>query len=285
MRAKDFNTGLRGVLFEAKHHARMGAAVWLYGWLVLRQTRQAGATGLVLGGRPVSYREIEDETGFPRRTLERWMRVLRRAGYVETQAVPAGVIVRITKAKKFPQDFPTLGHNERRFGRTGSTAYERQSRDNERFAAERVAGNYAEAADSPRHPDGRAGSADQAPAFASVQASATLAEADAAKLGALAASLAAGARRPAEGPTESRGDLGEHSREPKEFAGGIGSNTGSNTERSESRKPAFERSLPKTEPHEPGPPSGGGRFARRETREELVRRELQVGAGPEVRRK
>ncbi len=83
MRAKDFNTGLRGVLFEARHHAQMGAAVWLYGWLVLRQTRQAGATGLVLGGRPVSYREIEGEMGLPRRALERWMRVLRRAGYVE----------------------------------------------------------------------------------------------------------------------------------------------------------------------------------------------------------
>jgi hypothetical protein len=59
--------------------------------------------GLVLGGRPVSYREIEEETGFHPRTLERWMRVLRREGYIETIPTPAGVIVRITKAKKFPQ--------------------------------------------------------------------------------------------------------------------------------------------------------------------------------------
>jgi hypothetical protein len=103
VRAKDFNTGLRGVLFEARHYLRMGQAVWLYGWLVLRQTRQVGTMGLVLGGRPVSYREIEEETGFHPRTLERWMRVLRRAGYIETTPTPAGVIVRITKAKKFPQ--------------------------------------------------------------------------------------------------------------------------------------------------------------------------------------
>ena len=103
MRAKDFNTGLRGVLFEARHYLRMGQAVWLYGWLVLRQTRQLGTMGLVLGGRPVSYREIEEETGFHPRTLERWMRVLRREGYIETTPTPAGVIVRITKAKKFPQ--------------------------------------------------------------------------------------------------------------------------------------------------------------------------------------
>lgn len=103
MRAKDFNTGLRGVLFEARHYLRMGQAVWLYGWLVLRQTRQVGTMGLVLGGRPVSYREIEEETGFHPRTLERWMRALRREGYIETTPTPAGVIVRITKAKKFPR--------------------------------------------------------------------------------------------------------------------------------------------------------------------------------------
>jgi hypothetical protein len=101
MRAKNFNTGLRGVLFDAKHYQQMGQAVWLYGWLVLRQTRQEGTMGLVLGGRPVSYREIEEETGFARKTLERWMSVLRREGYVVTQSAPAGVIVRITKAKKW----------------------------------------------------------------------------------------------------------------------------------------------------------------------------------------
>lgn len=103
MRGKDFNTGLRGVLFEAQHYERMGAAVWLYGWLVLRQTHQSGSVGWVLGGSPISYREIEQETGFNRRTLERWMNMLRRHAYIETEAAPAGVIVRITKAKKFPQ--------------------------------------------------------------------------------------------------------------------------------------------------------------------------------------
>jgi hypothetical protein len=103
MRGKDYNAGLRGVLFEARHHRRMGAAIWLYGWLVLRQTHQQGDLGWVLGGAPVSYREIEEETGFNCRTLERWMHTLRRHGYIETVAAPAGVVVRITKAKKFPQ--------------------------------------------------------------------------------------------------------------------------------------------------------------------------------------
>jgi hypothetical protein len=103
VRDKDYNTGLRGVLFEARHHARMGAAVWLFGWLVLRQTFQSGPVGWVLGGKPISYREIEEETGFNRRTLENWMRLLRRHGYVETETAQGGVIIRIMKAKKFAQ--------------------------------------------------------------------------------------------------------------------------------------------------------------------------------------
>jgi hypothetical protein len=103
MRGKDYNAGLRGVLFEARHYERLGAAIWLYGWLVLRQTHQQGDTGWVLGGAPISYREIEEETGFNVRTFERWMRSLRQHGYIQTQAAPAGVIVRITKAKKYPQ--------------------------------------------------------------------------------------------------------------------------------------------------------------------------------------
>src|SRR5271155_2977746 len=103
MREKNYNTGLRGVLFEERHYARMGAAIWLYGWLVLRQTHQTGSTGWVLGGAPVTYREIECETGFNRRTLERWMSVLRRNAYVATEGAPGGVIVRILKAKKHLQ--------------------------------------------------------------------------------------------------------------------------------------------------------------------------------------
>lgn len=106
MREKNFNTGLRGVLFEARHYERMGAALWLYGWLVLRQTHQSGPDGWVLGGAPVSYREIEEETGFQRKTIERWMRTLRNQGYIETDATQRGVIIRIKKAKKFAQ--PTL---------------------------------------------------------------------------------------------------------------------------------------------------------------------------------
>lgn len=119
MREKNFNTGLRGVLFEAHHYERMGSAIWLFGWLVLRQTHQSGSVGWVLGGAPVSYREIEEETGFNCRTLERWMKTLRRHGYIETDAAPGGVVIRIAKAKKFPQPGRRFAEGVRKFAGAG----------------------------------------------------------------------------------------------------------------------------------------------------------------------
>ena len=115
MRDKNYNTGVRGVLLDAQHYEKMGSALWLYSWLVLRQTHQSGAIGWVLGGAPVSYREIEEETGFNRRTLESWFRKLRQGGYIETQAAPTGVIIRITKAKKFAQTARKIAEGTRRF--------------------------------------------------------------------------------------------------------------------------------------------------------------------------
>jgi len=120
MREKNFSTGLRGVLFEARHYAQMGSAVWLYGWLVLRQTHQSGDVGWVLGGAPVSYFEIEEETKFNRRTLERWMRDLRRAGYIQTTTVQGGLSIRITKAKKFPQAVRNSAEDVRRSAGSGT---------------------------------------------------------------------------------------------------------------------------------------------------------------------
>jgi hypothetical protein len=106
MRDKNFNTGVRGVLLDAGHYDRMGSAIWLYSWLVLRQTHQSGSIGWVLGGSPVSYREIEEETGFNRRTLEGWFRRLRREGYIETTAAPTGVVVSDNQGQKIFTDHP-----------------------------------------------------------------------------------------------------------------------------------------------------------------------------------
>src|SRR5271154_4601140 len=138
MRGKDYNAGLRGVLFEARHYEQMGAALWLYGWLVLRQTHQSGSIGWVLGGAPISYHEIEEETGFNPRTLERWMKTLRKHRYVETEAVPSGIRVRITKAKKFPQGGRNLADRLRKVAEgspQNRVATHSQSSSNQNFTA------------------------------------------------------------------------------------------------------------------------------------------------------
>lgn len=100
MRQKDFITGLRRVLLEARHDARTGSVVWWCGLLVLRPRHQSGGLGYVLGGSPLAYREIEEETGFNWRTLKGWILTLRSEGYIETQQDRGGVAVFIRKAKK-----------------------------------------------------------------------------------------------------------------------------------------------------------------------------------------
>jgi hypothetical protein len=231
MRGKDFNTGLRGVLFEAHHYERMGQAVWLYGWLVLRQTRQEGTMGLVLGGRPISYREIEEETGFSARTLERWMRVLRREGYVVTQATPSGVVVRITKAKKFPQGCANRRGAVRRFAGTGP-----------RFAGP-----------SPQSCGGLTMQAQQNTEEARrICSSYVVREKKAMQCGA------------------SDNHSGEDERQRSLFTENLS-------------KPPIRSAAPEEGPREAEAPRPF-RAWRRESREELVRRELCVGQGPEVRR-
>lgn len=147
MRGRNYNTGLRGVLFDSRHYARMGQAVWLFGWLVLRETRERDGIGFVLGGRPVTYREIEEETGFARKSLERWMRVLRRGGYIETTTAPGGVIVRILKAKKFARDAPN----------SGPKSFQQETRETRRSLWKSPAGNdpLLNFADAPLNNEGK----------------------------------------------------------------------------------------------------------------------------------
>jgi hypothetical protein len=116
VRGKHLNSGIRGGLWEVQHLQRMGRAVWLFGWLVHRQTREREGVGLVLGGSPLTYRMISEDTGMAVRTLKRWMACLVRAGYVHVSHVAhKRMIIQIAKAKKFgpqqlrfPQTMPTF---------------------------------------------------------------------------------------------------------------------------------------------------------------------------------
>lgn len=102
MRGKHLNSGIRGGLWEDEHFQRMGPSVWLFGWLVHRQTRERDGIGLVLGGSALTYEIISQDTGIAPRTLKRWMARLVRTGYVSvTHTAHKRMVIRISKAKKF----------------------------------------------------------------------------------------------------------------------------------------------------------------------------------------
>jgi len=103
LRGKNLNCGIRGGLWDEAHLERMGPAVWLFGWLVHRQTRERNGVGLVLGGSPLTYDMIQGDTGYSRRTLQRWLADLRTGGYVRVRRTcHSRMIIEVLKAKKFP---------------------------------------------------------------------------------------------------------------------------------------------------------------------------------------
>jgi hypothetical protein len=112
LRGKHLNSGLRGGLWDGEHLRRMGPAVWLFGWLVHRQTRERDGIGLVLAGSALTYEMISQDTGMAVRTLKRWMARLARAGYICVRhTTHKRMVIQIAKAKKFgPQQlrFPQM---------------------------------------------------------------------------------------------------------------------------------------------------------------------------------
>jgi len=115
---KGLNSGIRGGLWEVKHYKAMGDAVWLFGWLVHRQTTEKNGEGLVLRGMPLTYADISNDTGWPERTIRRWMATLRFQGYVSVKhGCYSKMILRVLNAKKFSskqlQFDPDLPHSSR----------------------------------------------------------------------------------------------------------------------------------------------------------------------------
>lgn len=75
---------------EAKHHRLIRHAIWLYIYLLLIANRQTG----------ISYRRISTisaETGFNRRSIQRWLNILREKGYIETHSTGRALQISITK--------------------------------------------------------------------------------------------------------------------------------------------------------------------------------------------
>lgn len=82
-----FWIGAKGGLCEEKHYRCMRDSVWLFLWLLMRQTgvNEAGE-GIVNYGNPFTRVEIQEDTGYHERRLENWIDLLRRTAYIRTES-------------------------------------------------------------------------------------------------------------------------------------------------------------------------------------------------------
>lgn len=88
-------------LFREKHWRAMGSAIWLFGMLLDKVTKEEKGKGLVLGGAPVSYMTFAKDIPFSKRQYQRYLEKLREAGYIHTQDTYRGLKIVIHKSKKF----------------------------------------------------------------------------------------------------------------------------------------------------------------------------------------
>lgn len=79
----------------------MGKAVWLYLWLLDKMTSvDESGIGKVLGGRPVTYEEVENDLGIARRNYQRYVTILRENKYIQTTRTSRGFVIKVAKAHK-----------------------------------------------------------------------------------------------------------------------------------------------------------------------------------------
>jgi hypothetical protein len=112
--------GLRGGIYERKHRERMGSAIWLFGWLCSRQTKE---NGLVHGGKKFTYATIAEDMDESPRRVERWMWKLRDEGYVLVKhGLYKKLVIRILNQRKFPSRQKTFSSANPDFHKHQQTA-------------------------------------------------------------------------------------------------------------------------------------------------------------------
>jgi hypothetical protein len=105
--ARFFSTmyvGMKMGVVGEDHRQRMGESIWLFMWLLGRQTGQLkNGTGIVNYGKPITFGVIHADTNFPIWTLRKWMYRLEHEKYIEREFQPnSEFVVRILNAKKYP---------------------------------------------------------------------------------------------------------------------------------------------------------------------------------------
>jgi hypothetical protein len=93
--------GARGGLLAEKHYQAMGESIWLFLYMLLRQTSvNDQGEGVVLYGNPLTREQIADDTGWNENNIRNWTRRLVRTGYIRAQrSGNDGCVFFVRKAK------------------------------------------------------------------------------------------------------------------------------------------------------------------------------------------
>ena len=88
-------------LLEPKHRKAMKESVWLFMWLLDKITSiTEEQIGMVLGGKPITYEEVNKDLEVPERTYRDWVARLKKHQYIVAKRAPNGLIFYVNKAKK-----------------------------------------------------------------------------------------------------------------------------------------------------------------------------------------
>jgi DNA-binding transcriptional ArsR family regulator len=75
---------------NAQHYKAMGKAIWLYLYLVIHADRKTGTLYRLT-------KTISENTGIPVRTIQQWLHILRKHGYIITRRTGRSIVISITK--------------------------------------------------------------------------------------------------------------------------------------------------------------------------------------------
>ncbi|PAD36345.1 hypothetical protein [Terribacillus saccharophilus] len=96
-----------GMLTE-EHRERIGKATWEFLWCLSKTTQETiedgERVGVVLGGKPVSYKEVMNDLGGSKSTIKRNFEKLESENYITLKRTPRGQIIKVMKSKKFPRN-------------------------------------------------------------------------------------------------------------------------------------------------------------------------------------
>jgi len=77
---------------EGKHYNKMGMSIWLFNFFCADADREKGEWSGPLG-------KVAEQTGIPIWTIKRYMRVLKKGGYIDARRGSNGLVVKIKKYK------------------------------------------------------------------------------------------------------------------------------------------------------------------------------------------